>query len=248
MAQKTTQRPVHPRRDYENALIALALTEVLSRDGNEPPFSELPPEERTALALSAQHLQDRLPELIRRGRRRSFADLLRAALPALKTAAIIILIANLTLTLALATNDTLRATVIRYLIDQKDDHYLFYREVAETRVEVPEVWTGLFYPAYIPEGLTLSKVSDEPLIHIAEYYTHDAEKFCFSVYPDSSVIAYDNSSPIQTIAINGYAASVVTGKTETLIMWYQEGCLITLSFSGPYEELLRAAQSVVQIP
>lgn len=251
MQQKMKQHLPDPREEYEQALAALALQEALAREGTEPPVDELPAEEQEELTLSAQHLRDRFPELVRRAKRpslSSFQESLHDALPTIKTAALILLIGNLMLTLAIAASGGLRATFRKLLITETDEYFEIRYQTVEQAVEVPKEWTGPFYPAFIPEGYEIQRVYCEPTLAFIEAYNSHGQHFFFYVSPIDSASRYDNDGyPYDIIAVNNYAGYVFTTDYETMLLWCQDGCEISIHSDCTYDELLQAAESVIPV-
>ncbi len=101
-------------------------------------------------------------DIIDKSRRRVRRGQLIKVLPnAAKIAACLVLTFYITLTAAIATNEYVRVSVMELLYSiQEQFTTVELREAEEEGFLVPAEWQGHYYPAYVPEGYSLSHINN----------------------------------------------------------------------------------------
>ena len=171
-----------PRRKYGEALLEMAayLLAMENLKCAEQPLSEA--EEHL---LEAQYRRTQ-PEMGRRlraaERRHRWRSAARKRIPqVLKAAAILILVLNLSVAVACAVNEAVRARVLEFMFTIRTEcTELSFAPTGET-VEVPPEWTFSFYPTYIPEGYALFDVAVTGDIGTVVYVKQGDDHLSFTI-------------------------------------------------------------------
>ncbi len=242
-----------PIERYRDAVLELVVSEMVMeelREAEQP----LEPEAERALAAQARASMPRMLGLIRarrRGdRRRAF---LRRGLPRLlKVAAILLLALNLGVTVAAAVSDTVRAHVLEFMFNVKEEYteIQFARTGAE--VDVPEQWTLRYYPTYIPEGYVLYDVAGMEDMGTVTYVGEGENYLRFSVSDLSTETSIDTEdSEITYGKIHGSEALFSEKEGRMTIIWHEGEWMYDVLYQNKSmsaeqirEEALKIAESV----
>lgn len=190
-----------------------------------------------------------LRSIERRVRRERTKRLLFQTLPGLgRAAAILIAVITLAGCTAFAASGTVRAYVYRLLIQPTEEYTRLSLVPSETDfIDVPEGWDGLYYPAYIPEGLTLVQADWD-----AAYYGNGADArplMSFYELDEGSVMQIDTEgAEVRAILIHGQPAHLSVKGTHIHIFWSEGARYFVVGTRDlPEEDAIRIAESVTLI-
>lgn len=174
----------------------------------------------------------------------------RIAMRAIEVAACLILVAMIAVPVAMATSPAFRARVMKLLIEMNPDtqevHYTFVED-PDASFDVPEFWSGDYFPSYIPSGYELYDFT--PMFTTAEYHNGVSKLYFEECTDDVSLTVDVEESMISEAEINGCPAIVCEGGSGDSyffhIIWANDDrwfSVITYAFDR--EEAFRVARSV----
>lgn len=183
-----------------------------------------------------------------KGRRRAArkAQIRRYVPKIAEIAACILLVVCIAAPLAVANIESVRASVVRFLI-QINDEYAEIGIVEEgATIEVPDGWNGGYYLSYIPEGYQVEQVL---LRGVGVLYLNEASKtLTFHEGDEHLTINIDSEDKIVTYeSVNGEIALVLEDEVGTSIVWSKGKDYFILQLDEPKEEALKVARGVCMI-
>lgn len=237
--------------ECETAMVKVALLGAWDEEGQKYESPSFSAEEEEMLHRRAKEMRPRMDKLIdREYHLRMFrGDTFASAWKVIKVAGMIILFANLALTLAVAVNETVRAKVIEYLTVYTDQCVeIRYKETGNA-VEVPEGWTEDYYPTYIPEGYECGNVSSGSGQSLVEYQESSGHSFSFYVsHIESYVFANSEEAQLSVFPIDSTAeAMLISDELETTIVWSVGDKALIVKGTCSHDELKKIAKSVMMI-
>lgn len=181
--------------------------------------------EKISAANAWEKAQSKMDALEKSKKRQHNLECLKTALPRIvKVAACLMLVVAMTFPIAVANSEYFRAKVMQLLIDidmEKNEAYFSYVENEDATFDVPEGWTGDYFPALIPTGMELIRQSQR--ICLVEYA--DAEKKTFSfteLDTDAGASIGTEKTNISYADVHGASACVIDG-------WSQDGLTHTVN-------------------
>ena len=111
-------------------------------------------------------------------------------------------------------------------------------------VEVPEAWTGSFYPSYIPEGF----IHEGTCLHEVIYMDAYGSTLAYSETPKGGHVSYDTeNASIKSVQINGAEATLIEKEGWSTVIWAANNRLFAVDLYGDVETAMRVAASVTLI-
>ncbi len=112
-------------------------------------------------------------------------------------------------------------------------------------LDIPNGWTGVFYPAYIPDGFTLV----DGRFQEAEYQNANQDSLSFSEYEYGTRVSLDTEdAAVSTTNVNGAEATLIEKAGWSAVVWSANNRLFVVEMAGSAEEVMKIAQSVTLIP
>lgn len=172
-----------------------------------------------------------------------------------KIVAILLLVLLIGFSTAMAMVPSLRATVLRFIINITDTHTELSLEDS-TYIDVPVEWCGNYYPSYIPEGYSLTQVVPYPCE--AYYENVDGTQLSFYEYDDSSYTSIDTEdAEIRSIPLHETTALVSEKEGNAFVVWssgsryfivnISQWSSSTLDMAESTENVVKVAESVCLI-
>lgn len=234
--------------EYCDCLTGLALklremedTQALIAESERMELDAAQAERAYALFLQKWQAQEK-------GRRRAArkAQIRRYVPKIAEIAACILLVICIAAPLAVANIESVRASVVRFLI-QINDEYAEIGIVEEgATIEVPDGWNGGYYLSYIPEGYQVEQVL---LRGVGVLYLNEASKaLTFHEGDEHLTINIDSEDKVVTYeSVNGETALVLEDEVGTSIVWSKGKDYFILQLDEPKEEALKVARGVCMI-
>ena len=234
--------------EYCDCLTGLALklremedTQALIAESERMELDAAQAERAYALFLQKWQAQEK-------GRRRAArkAQIRRYVPKIAEIAACILLVICIAAPLAVANIESVRASVVRFLI-QINDEYAEIGIVEEgATIEVPDGWNGGYYLSYIPEGYQVEQVL---LRGVGVLYLNEASKaLTFHEGYEHLTINIDSEDKVVTYeSVNGETALVLEDEVGTSIVWSKGKDYFILQLDEPKEEALKVARGVCMI-
>lgn len=192
-----------------------------------------------------------LPRVLRRMRRaRCWAGIRlfsqgRCSIAASFVAAalIVVLIGGIS---ALAVSENMRRSLSRLLVDPQKEFTDFRIDDATGYDEpvVPDGFEGEFYPAYIPQGYSLTSAN---WAH-ALYEAPNGAVLFYDEYDESTVVGLDTEdADITYTKVGGTDAMLVQKNGLTSVVWSFANRFFVVSIKNTAEEAIKIAESLVVI-
>ncbi len=162
-----------------------------------------------------------------------------------KTAACLLLVCYIGLTVAVATDSTLRVRIMNFIMNTEERYTSYGFEDSGEIMNVPADWQGYYYPAYIPDGMVLADVVTPETV----LYTHpDGRDLWFNDMSAGTGGALDTeNATIDYITINGHTAMISQKGQWTAILWNIDNRILMIDYNGTRDEAIRIAESVRMI-
>lgn len=187
-----------PAEKYEAAAIELAVYRLMQREQWENNEAE------TAAAESMPRMLKMIDQQFSNKNR--FKRILKTTVHVLKTAAIVVLILNMALTIAIAGNQEVRARFLELVMLSGDSYIDIRYHVSDTEIPIPADWKVSYFPSYVPEGYTLQ-----------QYVAEDNFGFLEFTNVEGKIISIDIDSPNAATILNTENAQVTQVPLQNVI-------------------------------
>ena len=235
--------------EYCDCLTGLALklremedTQALIAESERMELDAAQAERAYALFLQKWQAQEK-------GRRRAArkAQIRRYVPKIAEIAACILLVICIATPLAVANIESVRASVVRFLI-QINDEYAEIGIVEEgATIEVPDGWNGGYYLSYIPEGYEVRQVLTVGTAGVL-YANKEGDKLLFYEADEHSSFNIDSENSVISYAdVNGEEAVVMEDGMGTSVVWSSGKNYFIIILDESKEEALRVARGVRMI-
>ena len=192
--------------------------------------------------------QKRALKLIERklNKRLSKRFIIRTLPHTLQVVAITMLLLFIGLTTAIATVRPVRLKILEFLAEIEDNYATISLLNDIEHATVPSEWKGEYFPHYVPEEFTFSRVDE--FFNIVHYIAPNDRILEFSESTDNEY-KYASITTNERIAIeiNGNTGIACEVNDHTTIVWSTENTYFEICFSGELEEAQRIAESVQRI-
>lgn len=170
-----------------------------------------------------------------------------------KVAACLIIVASITLSIAIATSAQFRSKVMQLLVDidtVNNEARFSYIENENAAFYVPQEWTGEWYMSYIPSDLSLTSI--QSMMQYAEYSDGNERKLRFSeMGEENGVMIGTENTTITNITVSGQIGWMIIDNSEEqaiAIVWSNENKWFKLSsYCLSQEELITIADKIRKI-
>ena len=161
-----------------------------------------------------------------------------------RVAAAIALLAVVSVGSAMATVHMVQIDLLKLDIQTYPERTSYRLVPSEATMNVPQEWTGDFYPAYIPEGFEFDRCYSSDAI----YYDKDGNSLSFSeeTYGARASLDTENAN-LSSVFINGAEATLIEKDGWTAVVWSANNRLFTVEIDGTKDAALRVAASVILI-
>lgn len=161
-----------------------------------------------------------------------------------KAAAVLAAVLMISVTSAFATVQMIRVGILKLDIQAYDDRTEFQLLQTGETMEVPDGWTGVFYPAYIPADFAFSHLDAGETV----YHSENGRKLRFSEETYGAGIAVDTeNAQANTIYIHDTIATLIEKNGRSSVIWSEHNRLFILHFDGDKETAIEIANSVTLI-
>lgn len=145
---------------------------------------------------------------------------------------------------AAATLQMVRIGVLKLQAETYSDRTSYSLAYTGNDVEVPESWTGCFYPSYIPEGF----IHQQSTLHEVLYVDAKGNMLAYSETPKGGHVSYDTeNASIKSVQINGAEATLIEKEGWSTVIWAANNRLFAVDLHGDVETALMIAASVTMI-
>lgn len=161
-----------------------------------------------------------------------------------KAAIVLAAVLMISVTSAFATVQIIRVGILKLDIQVYDDRTEFQLQQTGETMEVPEGWTGVFYPSYIPADFVFSYLDAGEAVYIDASGNH--LEFCEETYGTSWAIDTEDAQ-VSTIYLHDTTATVVEKNGRTSVIWAEHNRLFIVHLFGDRETAIKIANSVTLI-
>ena len=146
---------------------------------------------------------------------------------------------------ALATVEMIQHGILKLDAQVYPEHTEYHLVASGETLNVPEGWTGKFYPAYIPEGFEMENCFYQDVI----YFNADKKMLGFSESDENAGLSLDTeNAKCSTVRVNGAEATLIEKGEWTAVIWVAHNRMFTVDLDGSAEEVMRIAESIMLIP
>ena len=178
------------------------------------------------------------------GRRRQAHEHRRRFPRGASIAAIIALLVMVGVGSAMATVHMVQIGLLKLDIQTYPECTSYSLVPSEGTMNVPQEWTGDFYPAYIPEGFEFDRCYNG----IANYLDSNDKMLSFSENAYGTRISLDTENAnLSSVFINGAEATLIEKNGWTAVVWSANNRLFIVDIDGGKDDVLRVAASVILI-
>ena len=178
------------------------------------------------------------------GRRRQAHEHRRRFPRGASIAAVIALLVMVSVCSAMATVHMVQIGLLKLDVQTYPERTSYSLVPSEGTMNVPQEWTGDFYPAYIPEGFEFDRCYSSNAI----YYDNDDCSLSFSeeTYGSRTNLDTENAN-LSSVFINGAEATLIEKEGWVAVVWSANNRLFIIEMDGTKDEALRVAASVILI-
>ena len=178
------------------------------------------------------------------GRRRQVHEHRRRFPRGTSIAAVIVLLVMVSVGSAMATVHMVQIGLLKLDVQTYPERASYSLVPSEVTMNVPQEWTGDFYPAYIPEGFEFERCYSLDAI----YYDRNGCSLSFSegTYGSRTNLDTENAN-LSSVFINGAEATLIEKEGWVAVVWSANNRLFIIEMDGTKDEALRVAASVILI-
>lgn len=178
------------------------------------------------------------------GRRRQQHEHRRRFPRGASIAAVIALLVMVSVGSAMATVHMVQIGLLKLDVQTYPERTSYSLVPSEGTMNVPQEWTGDFYPAYIPEGFEFDRCYSSNVI----YYDNDDGSLSFSeeTYGSRTSLDTENAN-LSSVLINGAEATLIEKDGWAAVVWSANNRLFIVDIDGGKDDVLRVAASVILI-
>ena len=178
------------------------------------------------------------------GRRRQAHEHRRRFPRGASIAAVIALLVMVGVGSAMATVHMVQIGLLKLDVQTYPERTSYSLVPSEGTMNVPQEWTGDFYPAYIPEGFEFDRCYSSNVI----YYDNDDCSLSFSeeTYGSRTSLDTENAN-LSSVLINGAEATLIEKDGWAAVVWSANNRLFIVDIDGGKDDVLRVAASVILI-
>ena len=159
------------------------------------------------------------------------------------TAVLILLLVSMSS--AYATVHMIRVGLLKLDVQNDQERTSYGLTTSGETMDVPDGWTGSFYPAYIPDGFMLVDCEASE----AEFKNADQDTLSFGEYTYGARVSIDTENAEITITqVNGIDATLIEKEDWSAAVWSANNRLFVIEMDGSAEEVLTIAESVTLTP
>ena len=231
-------------QQIEDLKIRLALQQEFEQE-----VDELVAEVNPAEAEQTQPIREMEEKVVRdiaahTGRRRQQHEQKRRFPRCARVAAVIALLVMVSVGSTMATVHMVQIGLLKLDVQTYPERTSYSLVPSEGTMNVPQEWTGDFYPAYIPEGFEFDRCYNG----IANYLDSNDKMLSFSENEYGTRISLDTENAnLSSVFINGAEATLIEKDGWTAVVWSANNRLFIVDIDGGKDDVLRVAASVILI-
>lgn len=229
--------------EYEAAALKLALYYLLLEEALDARSEEMDPEIAAFCERSDKQIITALRK--RENALRRKAAIRRIVPLAAKAAIYLVLIGNLAASIAFAGSATVRARVMKFFEQDYETHTTVgFVETGES-LDIPADWTAPYYPAYIPEGFSLTNITSVEDKLRATFSDAQNNIIRFSICNDNTDIHINTEGKIKrNVRVQGIDETLYEGEYDRYLVWLNGELSYIIYTTLPSEECRLIADSM----
>ena len=222
---------------------------------SDEPDPALTPQEEEQADTILQRVLARLDERERAARRQRRREAMKRWIPRIiEVAACLALVLAIAMPVAVANSTAFRSRVLQLLFvhdEEKGAMHFYFSEDPDAAFDVPEEWTGNYFPSYFPEGFSFYRTMPE--IQAVEYQNQESNQIYFTeLTEDATISTGTDDSEIFYVEMHGTEAQVIDGYSYGVhvvsVTWANDtNMFYVLSYNVDTNEAINVARSVREI-
>lgn len=166
----------------------------------------------------------------------------------LRSAVIVIALALVGLTTAIAAVPGARIILLEFLVRMESQYTeLGFREKPPALMNFPTEWQGAHYPSYIPEGYGLIEIVNTEDYHLVTYSNARNQSLFFGEYCEDAQTNFDTENArIENRKIHGAPAMLSEKDGIVHLSWVIDDTYYLLKYDGAANEVVQIAESVTK--
>lgn len=229
-----------PAQDYEEALFGLAVYQMMMDDKEKLKDEKSEADDEESML--------RILRLIDRHTKSKAGSVWRASLRLLKTAALILLVLNMALTVAATASTSVREKIIGFFMEITESHmdFGFSRELIPA--DSLKDWSAGYYPTYIPEGYVMERtVSIEGFSEIG-YSNANGDMLTIGIYGANTRSSINmEGAEVSYLLIHDVTAIVLQQPYREVDIIWSDGERYFIVSGCDYEITRKVAESLQKI-
>ena len=172
----------------------------------------------------------------------------------IEVAACLALVLAIAMPVAVANSTAFRSRVMQLLFEHDEENgemRISFSEDPDAAFDVPEEWTGNYFPSYFPDGFSFWEMNT--YIQAIEYRNSEGNQIFFTELADNATgsIGTDNTE-VTYVDLNGSVAHVIEGDADEVYMvaitWANDtNWFVVMTYGIDKNEALNVARSVREI-
>jgi len=235
-----------PEEKYEESAIELAAYRLML-DERDKINSNISAEEKREIDEVADRSLPHMLEFIARqesAMRRRF-QFRKQGLAIMKTAAMMVLVLNMGLTIAAAASSTVRMKVVEFLTAVNESYLSMGFEETGTVVDVPEGWTENYYPTYIPDGYHVAQCIVSKGVSKMNFSNEEEQSIKVEIYKNTASTNVNvEQAEISYASIHDVTAIVIHQPYEAVDIIWSNGDRYFNVQAPDYDVAFAVAQSI----
>lgn len=216
------KRVADPENKYVEASYELAIYRLLQEESNWIKEHTDEEAEHRIMLLAENHRDEYLKKIetqVKKCNRRIY--LFKVGRMMLSILVMTVLIVNFLLTIAVATNNTLRVEAIRFLASNHQSYMEIKYEEYGSGMDIPSDWEEDYFPAFIPAGYKMTSYIPDKDFALIRYEKENSDYLKVDIMGIHTVEHINTENAIvEYITIQNFIATAITQPyNEFVIIW-----------------------------
>ncbi len=229
-----------PAQDYEEALFGLAVYQMMMDEKEKLKAEKSEADDEESML--------RILRLIDRHTKSKAGSVWRASLRLLKTAALILLVLNMVLTVAATASTSVREKIIGFFMEITESHmdFGFSRELIPA--DSLKEWSPNYYPTYIPEGYVMERNVSIGGLSEVDYSNENGDTLTIGIYGETTRSSINmEGAEVSYLLIDDVTAIVLRQPYDQIDIIWSKGERYFMVSGRDYETTRKVAQSMREI-
>ena len=229
-----------PAQDYEEALFGLAVYQMMMDEKEKLKAEKSEADDEESML--------RILRLIDRHTKSKAGSVWRASLRLLKTAALILLVLNMVLTVAATASTSVREKIIGFFMEITESHMDFGFSREQIPADSLKEWSPNYYPTYIPEGYVMERNVSIGGLSEVDYSNENGDTLTIGIYGETTRSSINmEGAEVSYLLIDDVTAIVLRQPYDQIDIIWSKGERYFMVSGRDYETTRKVAQSMREI-